>query len=253
MFNKQVLDSFNELDFAIYNTVVRNGLRATRLPIKQLADEAHVSTASVVRFCKKCGCKGYAEFRLRYRESLQQKAPHQIIPENQTLANFLAYSESQEFSAAIDSAFQYLQAATQILILGVGSSGFLAKFGARILCDAGYFSLAIDDPFLPAFRLFTPNPVVLAVSFSGKTEQVLHMAAHFLENGCKLISITNTGDSPLAKLSDVNIAYYVPDIPVNGAFLHGSEVPVAYIFERLAHMLYQHRTPLSEASQADAP
>lgn len=249
MFTKQVLDSFNELDFAIYNTVIRNGLRTTRLPIKQLADEAHVSTASVVRFCKKCGCNGYAEFRLRYRESLQQKAPHQMVPENQTLAHFLDYSESPEFTSSIDSAFQYLQAATQILVLGVGGSGHLARFGSRILCNVGSFSLAIDDPFLPIFNLSTANPVVIAVSFSGKTDQILNMASRFLANGCKLISITNTGDSPLAKLSDVNIAYYVPDLPVNGHFNLGSEVPVVYIFERLARMLYQHYTPQDDLAR----
>jgi len=79
MFTKQILDSFKELDYAIYNTVVRNGLRVAQLPIKELADEARVSTVSVVRFCKKCGCKGYAEFRLRYRESLKQESPRHLI------------------------------------------------------------------------------------------------------------------------------------------------------------------------------
>ena len=240
MFTKQVLDTFNELDYAIYNTVIRNGLRVARLQIKQLADEAHVSTASIVRFCKKCGCSGFAEFKLRYRETLRQEKSTPTLTENHTLADFLTYSTTPEFTAAIDSAFQYLQAATQIIVLGVGASGNLAGFGARIFCNVGCFSLCIDDPFLPIFNPATANPVVVAVSFSGKTEQTLAMARQFLQTGCKLISITNTGNSPLAKISDVNIAYYVPELPIGGPYNLGTEVPVVYIFERLARMLYAH-------------
>lgn len=238
MFTKQILESFNELDYSIYNTVIRNGLRIVHMQIRELAAEAHVSTTSVVRFCKKCGCQGYAEFKLRYQESLQQEQIQTVPQENQNLVAFLEYSTSQEFRCAIDSAIQYLQAATQILVLGVGASGSLARFGAQIFCYAGYFSLYIGDPFLPIFKSMTLNPVVVAVSFSGKTPETLNMAKSFLEAGCKLISITNSGDCPLARISDVNIAYYMPDLPFNGNCNLGSQLPVVYTLERLARLLY---------------
>lgn len=251
MFAKQVLDTFNELDYSIYNTVIRNGLRVSRLQIKQLADEAHVSTASVVRFCKKCGCSGFAEFKLRYRETLKQEKESPKVEKDHTLEDFLVYSTTPEFTASINSAFQYLQAATQIIVLGVGASGNLAGFGSRIFCNVGCFSLCIDDPFLPICNTATANPVVVAVSFSGKTEQTIGMAERFLENGCKLISITNAGNSPLAKISDVNIAYYVPEIPIGGPYNLGTEVPVIYIFERLARMLWEYRK--KDAAQQEQP
>lgn len=73
MFTPKLLAEFNELEFSIYNCITRNKERVPHMKIKELADEAHVSTATVLRFCKKLGCEGYSEFRLRYKEYLKNQ------------------------------------------------------------------------------------------------------------------------------------------------------------------------------------
>lgn len=53
--------------------------------------------------------------------------------------------------------------------------------------------------------------VVIELSVSGETEQIVQMAGEFKKNGCSLISITNKGASTLPKFSDYNLSYYVTD------------------------------------------
>lgn len=241
MFTKEMLGSFNELDYAIYNAVLRSSVRLAGMQVKDLADAAHVSTASVVRFCKKVGCNGYTEFKYRYREELQNAAPSQVLDETEEMRAFLEYTKTAAFVEKINAAFRYLQAATHILFVGVGASSNLGSFGARVLCNVGCFSLCIDDPFLPIPNLNAANPVVVAISFSGKTEQTLQMTRRFLENNGTIISITNTDKNPLAKMSDVNIPYFVKDIPIGDPFNLGTQLPVLYILELWGKMMYAHK------------
>ncbi|WP_441299921.1 MurR/RpiR family transcriptional regulator [Breznakia sp. PFB1-11] len=43
------------------------------MKIRDVAEAAHVSTTTVLRFCKKVGCDGYAEFKIKYRMELEKK------------------------------------------------------------------------------------------------------------------------------------------------------------------------------------
>ena len=73
MFTKEIMDTFTDLDLAVYDCIVKNRGRISRMPIKELAAMAHVSTATILRFCRKCGVDGYSEFKLKYKEHLEGK------------------------------------------------------------------------------------------------------------------------------------------------------------------------------------
>lgn len=73
MFTKEVMESFTELDFAVYDCIVKNKKLLNKITIKELADMSHVSTATILRFCKKCGTEGYREFKIKYKEYLEGK------------------------------------------------------------------------------------------------------------------------------------------------------------------------------------
>lgn len=45
----------------VYNYVVKNLKHILNLSVRELADEVHVSTATVMRFCKKMGYSGFSE------------------------------------------------------------------------------------------------------------------------------------------------------------------------------------------------
>lgn len=241
MFTHELLNSFNELELSIYNCIVKNKSQIAHMKIKDLAEDAHVSTASVLRFCKKMNCEGYSEFKLRYREYLKNESKPQLDCGESTLKSFVSRTNSKDFQTSLENAYKILKDSKRIIFIGIGSSGVLGKYGARFFSNIGRFSLYVEDPFLPICQDMVPGTVIIALSVSGKTEQTISLANQLKERGSHLISITNHADSPLARMSDCNIVYHVPDIitPVHEANIT-TQVPTVYILEALAMKLYNN-------------
>lgn len=243
MFNNEVLFSLSELEHSIYDCVAKNKDRLPHMTIKELADEAHVSTGSVLRFCKKLGCDGYSHFKLRYREYLQ---PEQFFFEDTgetALKNFLFYIDSKEFQDSIEAAFQLLKRSRQIIFFGVGSSGTLGRYGARFFSNIGRFSLWVEDPWQPVLQDLREDTVAIALSVSGSTSQTIDIAHQLKERGSKLIAITNGAGSMLARIADLCISYHVPEVTSSKGNIT-TQVPVVYILETLAKKLYTYSSDI---------
>lgn len=237
MFSHELLASFNELDLSIYNCIIKNKNQISHMKIKDLADEAHVSTATVLRFCKKIGCEGYSEFRLRYKEYLKHENSHGNDTNETTLKGFVSRINSQDFQSSIDMAYDMLKDSQRIIFIGIGSSGILGKYGARFFSNVGRFSLYVEDPFLPILQDMAHDTVTVALSVSGNTEQTIYLANQLKERGSRLIAITNNSDSTLSRIADCNITYYVPEIMAHDTNIT-TQVPVVYILETLAMKFY---------------
>ena len=132
-----------------------------------------------------------------------------------------------------------LRHSTCIIFMGVGTSGMLAKYGSRYFSNVGWLSLCIDDPFTPVFGEHGKETATVALSVSGETEQVLNMANGLKVKGCRLISITNTPNCTLARMSDCNISYYMPVRKTARYFNVTLQAPVVTILEILGNKLYR--------------
>ncbi|PAK36745.1 hypothetical protein CHI08_23715 [Peribacillus simplex] len=58
--------SFNELECSLYGYISKNTKKVAYMRIRELADETHVSTSTILRFCRKVDCAGYSEFKVRH-------------------------------------------------------------------------------------------------------------------------------------------------------------------------------------------
>lgn len=238
MFSRELIASFNELDLSIYNCIIKNKNEISHMKIKELADEAHVSTATVLRFCKKMGCEGYSEFRLRYKEYLKHEDGYVRDSGETTLKGFVSRIDSKDFQESICRAHDILENSKRIIFIGIGSSGILGKYGARFFSNVGRFSLYVEDPFLPILQDMALDTVTVALSVSGNTEQTIDLANQLKEGGSRLIAITNNSDSTLSRMADCNITYHVPSIMTHDTNIT-TQVPVVYILEALAMKFYQ--------------
>lgn len=81
------------------------------------------------------------------------------------------------------------------------------------------------------------DAVVIALSVSGETEQVVQMASDFKKNKCKIISITNKSVSTLSKLSDYSLSYYVTDHDMENHINTTTQIPVIYLIEAIGRRL----------------
>ena len=60
MFSHAAIASLNNLEMLVYNYVIKNRDKVMYMTIRELADAAGVSTTTVLRFCRKLKCEGYA-------------------------------------------------------------------------------------------------------------------------------------------------------------------------------------------------
>ena len=242
MFTKEIMDTFTDLDLAVYDCIVKNRGRISRMPIKELAAMAHVSTATILRFCRKCGVDGYSEFKLKYKEHLEGKRDALKDDGTAELQSFVNQVRSEDFQESIETAFQYLRKSRCTIFVGVGSSGMLGRYGARYFSNVGRFSLFIDDPWLPVLQDLSEDTVTIALSESGLTSQTITIVSQLQERGSRLISITNNANSVLARMADCNISYHVAEALVNERNVT-TQIPVIYIIEMLAKKLYNSDNP----------
>ena len=73
VFTYNQVSSLNETEVHIYNYVLNNKEKVLDESIRELAHDAHVSTATIVRFCKKLGCEGFLELKYKLKESLTEE------------------------------------------------------------------------------------------------------------------------------------------------------------------------------------
>lgn len=244
VFSNEEIQSLNALEMSVYNYVAKNREKVVYMKIRELAAQAHVSTTTVLHMCKKFGCDGYTEFKLRLKQEMLRDKRDVADLDISALQDFLSRLSSPAIQTQIDGVVELLRGMGHVLFIGVGNSSILARYGARYLCNVGYFATAIDDPFTPISGVVNTQAkfdkvAVVALSVSGETEQIISMTQSLKERGCVIISITNSASCTLARLSDYNLNYYMTEVKLNGYFQLTCQAPVLCLLEMIGRRLYQ--------------
>lgn len=201
-----------ELD--IYNYISSNIERVIYMRIRDLAEEVHYSTTTILRFCRKFGCEGFAEFRTKlslFRKN-QKETPIDASDET-TYIDFLKRTSQTDFQQSIDDVVDILTETELVIFIGVGSSKVIAQYGALYFSSLFLMSISIDD--LPNHPLdyfssnLAKNACIFFVSVEGENKEMVKIIEQQRMAQAKIISITNSSKSTIAKLSDANIAYYI--------------------------------------------
>lgn len=237
MFTHAAIASLNNLEMTVYHFVIKNRDKVMYMTIRELAEAAGVSTTTVLRFCRKLNCDGYSEFRIRYKLWLEQNTPQQDIFAVGEITRYFNSINTAEFDALLDRAAEIILASERIIFVGVGTSGAMAKYGARYFSNMGKFSNHIDDPYFPITSDMARNALAIVLSVSGETEEILRFASQFSLHHCKVLSVTSHDGSRLAKLADFNISWHIPQTRLDGGYDITTQIPVIYILESLGRRL----------------
>ena len=237
MFSYEEIQKYNETDMRIYRYIVAHLEQIAYMTIRELAKAVQVSTSTIVRFCEKNHSSGYSEFK----EVLKRDAVfQQICPPSealQALSDFFTRANSSAFEEKLLFAIGELRRAEQILFIGMGSSGTLAKYGARFFSNLGHFAVGLEDALYPIETFRCRSTVVVALSESGETQRLIEAVNQFRQKHCCVMSITNSPVSTLARLSDWNVSYDLNHSRINGGYNATTQVPVLFILEALAKRL----------------
>ena len=234
MFSYEEIQKYNETDIRIYKYIIANIDKIQYMTIRELAKELYVSTSTILRFCTKNNFDGYSEFKDALKREITLQNNYPPMEDLQELSAFFARANSSAFEEKLLFAVDVIRKADLTIFIGIGSSGILAKYGARYFSNMGHFAVGLEDALYPIESFHWKNTVVIAFSESGETEKLIEAINQFKQKKCCVLSITNSPLSTLAKLSDWNFSYNLNPRRINGGYNGTTQVPVLFIIEALA-------------------
>ena len=236
--------------------VLEQPQRVLYLTITELARESGTSEASVTRLCRGVGCRGYTEFKMALALETQQEQASQpqasatsafstLIEESVAALRDTGALVSQQ--ALLQSA-ELLEKARQLQIYGVAASAIIGEYLAYRLLRMGISAQQFSDMHRAAMNATSlkPGDVVIAVSSSGSTKDLLHAVQLGKEHGASIIVLSNTSRSPLATQADQLLVAAKPEGPLTAGSFH-SKISAMLVIELLSQHLLKNRPELAGA------
>ena len=200
-----------------------------KLPVTELANRAHVSKPTVVRFCRSMGYDGLSDFKLKLAGSVSEGVPfiHRSVDADDktsdvavkvidnTVAAFLKYRNDAS-SFALENAAKVLaethQTGRRIEFYGVGNSGIVAQDAQHKFFRLGLNTIAYSDGHMQVMSasLLQPGDCVVIISNSGRTRDLMDACDIAKKRGATTIVITASG-SPLAGIGHIHLTADHPE------------------------------------------
>ena len=227
--------------------LVQHAAEAQYLSISSLAKECCVAEATVFRFCRALGFEGYHEMRIALAQAnatgtmssqreLQPGASTETLFEHASARLFTAINGTQNAlsAEAVDKAARMLREAKQVFCFGQGGSMLLANdICARFASLSTKFRTSGDSHLqLLTASLMNEADVVLFVSYSGATRDMMETLRTAKAAGAKIILLTHYEDSPGASLADVVLRCGAQESPLDSGSIP-IKVAVLYVGEVL--------------------
>lgn len=190
------------------------------MSISDLSQRAGVAEATVSRFCRRLGYKGYGAFKLAMASATLQGGPGPIYyGEAQGLDSIgemcrkvcandvdaITQTLSLIRSDVLSQAADRLLASEKVLCMGQGGSMILAQEAAHLFSTALPNFYAVSDAHIQMMRAatLTERDTVLYFSYSGSTRELVDVMKVVKDQGGSVILITRFPNSPGAVQADM--------------------------------------------------
>ena len=116
------------------------------------------------------------------------------------------------FDRAVETIVETVKRRGKIVVAGIGKSGNIGRKIAATLTSTGSVSVALNsvDALHGDLGIIADGDVILALSYSGESEELLNLLPALKRFSVKIISITGNLKSSLARHSDVALNVKVP-------------------------------------------
>ncbi|PGS48417.1 MurR/RpiR family transcriptional regulator [Bacillus sp. AFS041924] len=190
------------------------------MSVQELAAQSNSSSASVVRFCRSMGLKGFPELKVALSADLaqEQKMGYYDLNKNENASDLVDKMLSNAIQSLRDSANQIdanmieqianiLYNAPVIFAYGVGASALVAEDISQKWLRLGKTVYAMSDLHVLAMTMANApkGSVFIGISYSANTKEVMQLTKFAKKNRLITISLTGFGRSKLSEMSDFNL------------------------------------------------
>ena len=215
-----VYKNLYEAEKKIADYVINNKEKVIEMTVSELATQSNVSEATIVRFCKKCDLKGFHDLKINIAKEMvnskDNKVSNELDSNNiaQSLQNILAnkieelkQTISMMHEEDIKTILDAIKNARIVQFAAVGNTIPVAMDGAYKFNQLGISSVTntIWETQLAFTYTLTKEDVVIVISNSGSSKNLVTLLEIANERQATTISITNHENSPVANESKYHI------------------------------------------------
>jgi len=201
---RTALPELRKSDAKVAKLILADPFRILQTSVGEAANLAGVSQPTVIRFCVAVGFSGYQEFKLQLAQSLAlgRAATHSVISGTDTLDGVadkifeytmtsLDWARQHLDRGALNQAVDILAAAPSIDFFGFGASGIVAQDAQQKfpLFDVPCRAQSDSHQQIMMASMLRPGDVVVVISNTGRTRQIVEAARIARQRGGKVIGI----------------------------------------------------------------
>lgn len=211
---------FRSAEEKVADYVIAHAREVVNLPITELAARIGVSEATIVRMCKKLGYRGFQELKINLaveivnpiqtvHEEISEEDDMESVMKKVVAANIQALESTLEVVSPTDltKAVDLLYNARSIQFYGVGGSGPIALDAAHKFLKTGKPVAAYTDTHMQvmAASLAEPEDVIVAISHSGSSKDIIDALEVAKSRGVPTIGISQYARSPIDKVLTIKL------------------------------------------------
>ncbi|MDR1899661.1 MAG: MurR/RpiR family transcriptional regulator [Treponema sp.] len=242
--------------------IIDNPDRAVMMNVSELSRLSNVSDATVLRMCKRIGYEGYYQMKIKLSNDLGKNQflklkdgmpkPESAKELFQLFAlNILKAAESLDTNALAASA-ELIRQAGMVHIAAVGNTSPMACYFGFRLSRFGIRTSYSNAPeyFLNSISLAGETDVLIAVSHSGMSKQVIQAMELGKEKNLKSVAVTGFEHSPISAMADYHLLARI-DTPVFGRIEPDSYLCGMAVLDALLYFLINGKSFDAGTDQAE--
>jgi len=255
-------NQFTKTEKKIADYITKNTNQVLFMSITDLSDACGVADASVHRFCRTMGVKGYQEFKMKLslsmtnedsiiqdREKSELKADSLAFMFDKILQNHInALKETRMLinPDEIKKTVQMMEEAKNIYFFGIGDSLLTAQEARNKFLRICNKVICVDDPHMQAMAasMSGPEDLIIVISYSGATKDNVYVARIAKKAGAKIVGITRFLKSPLTSYADISLVCGSNEGPLDGGSM-GAKLSQLYIIDVLFQEYYRRNKEIS--------
>ncbi|MFC0557546.1 MurR/RpiR family transcriptional regulator [Halalkalibacter alkalisediminis] len=240
--------TFSDKEKKVADYILNHSSKMIHETINQVANELGLAEATIFRFCKRIGYKGFRALKISLasigikpieaddtlNEQEETSVANRILKANiRALDSTMQALDSQMLNQAIDA----ISHARRVEFYGNGASGLVAVDAHYQFLKTGIATAAYQDFHFQTSSLsqLKKTDVVILISQSGGDPHILHLLKLAKAQGVTTIGITALAQSPLSKGVDMALFTVTTETPYHSAILSSRIAQLSII-----DILYEH-------------
>ena len=214
---KSEYEFLTNVEKSIADLILDDPQQFITLTMAELSKKSGVSQGSINNFAKRFNESGFSDLKLKIAGCMSDytQQPYTVIDKSEGIKaamefkiqeTFTAFKNALELNdeAELETVAKRIMSAKKVEIYGIFQSGLVARDLCYGLIQLGIPATFVEDTLMTAVSasMLDEDCLVIAVSSSGQTKEIIDAVQIAKNNRVPIIAITANNNSLLAKMSD---------------------------------------------------